>query len=272
MKKSIQVMLLSLALLGATSALAATPYYWVDSAGQVVRDGSGNCVIATAHGTDVPACRGETVAQAPAAPVDSDRDGVPDDRDQCPGTARGVRVDAKGCPLVVDSDRDGVPDSDDRCPNTPANVAVDATGCPLDTDRDGVPDYLDQCIETPLGSTVDARGCPEKIVVKDLNFASGSAVLTPEARTILNSVAAGIKVNPALKEITVTGHTDSQGAAAYNKALSERRARSVADHLRDQGLSNLKINVVGMGEDRPIATNDTAEGRAENRRVEIDLK
>lgn len=271
MKKHIKILLILGASLFSAATLAA-PYYWVDSAGHVVRDGSGNCVIASVHGTDVPACRGEMVAQAPAAPLDSDNDGVTDDKDRCPGTAAGVRVDATGCPLVRDSDGDGVADSADRCPNTPANAPVDAAGCPLDTDRDGVADYLDQCIETPLGSTVDARGCPEKIVVKDLNFASGSAVLTPEARTILNSVAAGIKVNPALKEITVTGHTDSQGAAAYNKALSERRARSVADYLRDQGLSNLTINAVGMGEDRPIATNDTAEGRAENRRVEIDLK
>lgn len=249
MKMLIQVLLISLTLLGVSSVLAASPYYWVDGAGQVVRDGSGNCVVATAHGKDFPVCRGEMIAQAPTAPT------------------------APAAPVAPrDSDRDGVADGTDECPGTPRGVRVDAKGCPMDTDRDGVPDYLDKCIETPLGSTVDARGCPERIVVKELNFATGSAALTPESRTILKSAAAGIKVNPALKEITVTGHTDSQGAAAYNKSLSERRARSVADYLRDQGLSNLKINVVGMGEDNPIATNDTPEGRAENRRVEIDLK
>jgi len=272
MKMPIQVLLLSLASLGTTSVFAASPYYWVDSAGQVVRDGSGKCVIASLYGRDLPACRGETVAQAPAAPLDSDGDGVFDDRDQCPGTARGVRVDAKGCPLVVDSDGDGVPNSADRCPNTPANVAVDASGCPLDRDGDGVADYLDQCPNTPRGSTVDAKGCPLKIVVKDLNFASGSAVLTAESRAILDDVANGIKGNPAVKEITVTGYTDSQGAAAYNKTLSERRAKSVADYLKNQGLGGLTINAVGMGEENPVASNDTPEGRADNRRVEIDLK
>lgn len=174
--------------------------------------------------------------------------------------------------MVADSDGDGVPDNADRCPNTPANVTVDAAGCPLDSDGDGVADYLDQCPNTPRGSTVDAKGCPQKIVVRDLNFASGSAVLTAESRTILDGVVSGIKGNPAVKEITVTGYTDGQGAAAYNKSLSERRAKSVADYLRAQGLSGLTINAVGMGEDNPVATNDTPEGRAENRRVEIDLK
>lgn len=269
MKTLIKTMLILSATLFSATVLADAPYYWGDAAGQVVRDGSGDCVKSLTHGKDFPACRGEMIAQAPR---DSDMDGVRDEMDRCPGTASGIRVDATGCPLAQDADGDGVVDSADRCPGTPANAPVDAAGCPTDTDRDGVADYLDQCIETPLGSTVDARGCPQKIVVKDLNFASGSAALTAESRTILDSVAAGIKVNPALTAITVTGYTDSQGNDANNKALSERRARSVADHLRDQGLGHLTINVVGMGEENPLASNDTAEGRAENRRVEIDLK
>lgn len=272
MKNHIEILLILCAALFSATTLADTPYYWVDVTGQVVRDGSGNCIKSLSHGRDFPACRGEMIAQVPQAPLDGDNDGVSDDKDRCPSTAAGVRVDATGCPIVLDSDGDGVLDSADRCPGTPAKAPVDAAGCLLDTDRDGVADYLDQCIETPLGSTVDARGCPQKIVVKDLNFASGSAVLTPESRTVLDSVAAGIRVNPALTEITVIGHTDSQGAAGYNKSLSERRAKSVADYLRGQGLTNLKINAVGMGDEQPIASNDTAEGRADNRRVEIDLK
>lgn len=258
---------LALVLMFPHLTLAATDHYWVDRSGQVVRDGSGNCVKAIHYGKDFPACRGETMALA-----DSDNDGVSDAMDQCPGTAAGVRVDARGCPLVLDADGDGVPDSADRCPNTPANVAVDTAGCPRDRDRDGVADYLDRCPNTPAGSTVDTRGCPQRIVVRDLNFPSNSAALTAESRTVLDSVAEGIRGNTAVKQVTVTGYTDSLGDAAYNKDLSERRARAVADYLNGKGLSGVTISSAGMGEENPVASNATAEGRAQNRRVEIDLK
>ncbi|MFA6597257.1 MAG: OmpA family protein [Ignavibacteriaceae bacterium] len=89
---------------------------------------------------------------------DSDRDGVPDNEDACPGTPIGVAVNEFGCP--IDTDSDGVPDYLDKCPGTPSGVAVGATGCPLDTDGDGVPDYLDKCTNTPAGAKVDANGCP----------------------------------------------------------------------------------------------------------------
>jgi OOP family OmpA-OmpF porin len=95
---------------------------------------------------------------ARGCPLDSDGDGVTDDKDQCPDTPRGVKVDTKGCPL--DSDGDGVPDYRDKCPNTPKGVRVDASGCPLDTDGDGVPDYRDKCPNTPKGARVDSNGCP----------------------------------------------------------------------------------------------------------------
>lgn len=68
-----------------------------------------------------------------------------------------------------------------------------------------------------------------------------------------------------------TGYTDSQGEADYNKPLSDRRAKAVADYLRSKSLTGLRINSTGMGEENPIASNTTKEGRAENRRVEIDL-
>ena len=92
------------------------------------------------------------------APLDSDKDGVTDNYDKCPGTPIGVRVDRDGCPL--DTDRDGVPDYLDKCPGTPAGVKVDKDGCPPDTDKDGVPDYLDKCPATPAGVKVDKVGCP----------------------------------------------------------------------------------------------------------------
>ncbi|MDR1761697.1 MAG: OmpA family protein, partial [Bacteroidales bacterium] len=105
----------------------------------------------------------------PSAPVvadnspvteDSDGDGVPDEKDACPGTPQGTAVDAKGCP--IDSDGDGVADSKDKCPGTSvhAHGLVDEFGCPKDTDGDGVYDYKDTCPGTPHGFAVDAKGCP----------------------------------------------------------------------------------------------------------------
>jgi OOP family OmpA-OmpF porin len=263
--KLLKLLPMALVLMFPHLTLAATGHYWADRNGQVVRDGSGECVKAIHYGKDFPECRGETMAAA-----DSDNDGVSDAMDQCPGTPAGVRVDAVGCP--IDSDGDGVPNNADRCPNTPANVAVDAAGCPRDRDRDGVADYLDRCPNTPAGSTVDTRGCPLKIVVRDISFALNSAEITAQSRSSLDRVLLGIKDNPAITQITVTGHTDSSGDASYNKTLSDRRAKAVADYLRDNGLSGVTINSVGMGEESPVATNATPEGRAENRRVEIDLK
>lgn len=91
-------------------------------------------------------------------PKDSDKDGVPDKTDTCPGTPTGVTVDEVGCP--IDTDKDGVSDYTDRCPNTAAGVRVNAEGCPLDSDGDGVTDDKDRCADTPRGEQVDANGCP----------------------------------------------------------------------------------------------------------------
>ena len=93
-----------------------------------------------------------------AEEIDSDGDGVPDSRDNCPNTPQGCTVDANGCP--TDSDGDGVCDGLDRCPNTPKGCRVDARGCSIDSDGDNVCDGLDNCPNTPKGCTVDANGCP----------------------------------------------------------------------------------------------------------------
>ncbi len=101
------------------------------------------------------------------AVVDTDKDGVPDDKDKCP-TVGGTNVDSDGCPKetpsTTDSDNDGVVDSKDKCPNTPSGTQVDSSGCPvtstqLDSDHDGVADTLDTCPNTPAGQAVDANGC-----------------------------------------------------------------------------------------------------------------
>jgi len=93
-------------------------------------------------------------------PKDADADGVVDASDRCPGTPTGDAVDASGCTLPRDADGDGVPDAADRCPDTASGQRVDANGCPLDADGDGVADATDRCADTPAGEPVDATGCP----------------------------------------------------------------------------------------------------------------
>ncbi len=96
-------------------------------------------------------------------PVDTDRDGVPDNLDQCPNTPGCTRVDRQGCPTTTtaDSDRDGVPNRRDDCPDTPYGAIVDKQGCPSDADGDGVFDGIDKCPDTPRGVRVDKTGCPK---------------------------------------------------------------------------------------------------------------
>jgi OOP family OmpA-OmpF porin len=196
--------------------------------------------------------------------IDSDGDGVPDNLDKCPNTPRGVAVDANGCPL--DADGDGVPDYLDKCPNTPQGVKVDAEGCPLDSDGDGVPDHLDECPDTPKGATVNRVGCwaLQGVVLFDFN----KSYIKPEAHGLLDEVVVIMKKNPELKGV-IEGHTDSIGSEGYNQGLSERRARSVEKYIEEHGIDPDRFTTRGYGESKPIASNDTEEGRRENRRVEL---
>ena len=218
-------------------------------------------------------------------PLDSDGDGVPDYLDKCPNTPTGVKVDASGCPL--DADGDGVPDYLDKCPNTPTGVAVDANGCPLDSDGDGVPDYLDKCPNTPKSVQVDAEGCPikkETVIIKlpaekeieslilsgDTNFEFNKSKLLPNAYPVLDGLVGTMNKHPKYKW-EVGGYTDGIGSVNYNKKLSKQRAQSVVDYLVSKGIDRNHLVIVGYGKDNPIATNETNEGRAMNRRVEIKI-
>ncbi|WP_348673241.1 OmpA family protein [uncultured Abyssibacter sp.] len=199
---------------------------------------------------------------------DSDRDGVGDNVDQCPGTPNGVPVDDTGCEM--DSDGDGVPDTRDRCAATPSNIAVDASGCAADADRDGVSDKLDQCADTPAGAQVMSNGCAadQRLVLRGVNFETNSAKLAPNATRILDAIADTLRESPAFS-IQINGHTDSVGAAAYNRTLSQKRADSVRNYLISSGIEGSRLKATGLGETSPIASNDTSQGRALNRRVEI---
>jgi OOP family OmpA-OmpF porin len=196
-------------------------------------------------------------------PPDSDRDGVYDYKDKCPGTPAGVAVDSAGCP--PDSDRDGVYDYIDKCPGTPAGVAVDSAGCPLDSDRDGVYDYKDKCPGTPAGLKVDSRGC---CVIKGVHFDSEKWDIKPEYYPILDEVVAILAKNPNLK-VEIEGHTDNRGFLEFNQKLSENRAKAIMEYFIKEGINPKRLSAKGFGPSQPIDTNNSPEGRAKNRRVEL---
>ena len=231
---------------------------------------------------DIDECPGTPLGakvDAKGCPLDSDKDGVYDGIDQCPDTPIGARVDAKGCPF--DSDGDGVYDGIDQCPNTPAGAIVDAKGCPLDSDGDGVYDGIDQCPNTPAGTKVDEKGCP--IEVKEfidtsilsttaILFDVDKATLKPVSKQELDRIGAILMQVPELA-VEVGGHTDNTGTDAYNMKLSDARAKAVRDYLLDNfpQVNGDKLTAKGYGESKPVATNDTAEGKAKNRRVEFKI-
>ncbi|WP_271411316.1 OmpA family protein [Pseudomonas sp. Q1-7] len=156
-----------------------------------------------------------------------------------------------------DEDGDGVLDSRDKCPGTPRGTQVDADGCPIK--------------EEPMVEEVVVVE-HETIVVRDLLFAFDSSKLDAADEAVLDDVAARLKSEAPDAKLTITGHTDSVGSDAYNQKLSERRAHAVADYLMRSGIpaSNI-VSVGGAGESQPVADNSTKDGRAMNRRVEIQI-
>jgi OOP family OmpA-OmpF porin len=144
-----------------------------------------------------------------------------------------------------------------------APVAAAPLYTALDADGDGVPDSLDKCPNTPKGVKVDADGC---WVLRGVYFDTGQAVI--RGTYAMNEALAVLKANPNLT-VEVYGHTDSTASSDYNQKLSEARAKAVRDYLINQGVQPERIQAKGFGETRPIASNETEEGRALNRRVEL---
>ncbi|MBV4471754.1 OmpA family protein [Pseudomonas siliginis] len=159
-----------------------------------------------------------------------------------------------------DEDSDGVFDRRDRCPDTPENTEVDHRGCPL-------PQY-------PMAvKPVEPAPQTEVITLSDAGnvlFDFDKSDLTPAAKAQLDTLMDKLR-NADVVSIKVIGHTDSKGSDAYNQALSERRANSVAAYLLSQGLAPNKLTSEGRGESEPVADNTTDEGRADNRRVELHI-
>lgn len=168
-------------------------------------------------------------------------------------------------PAPLDGDKDGVTDDLDKCPGTVSGARVDANGCELDGDKDGVVDRLDRCPRTPAGDKVDAVGCGLNIQLEVL-FDSGKATIKAESSAELDNFVDFLKEVPSVKGV-MEGHTDSQGADAFNQKLSERRAEAVKAYVVSKGISASRITAKGYGEAKPVADNTTAEGRQQNRRV-----
>jgi len=185
--------------------------------------------------------------------VDSDRDGVKNDNDLCPDTPPGAEVDSQGCP--ADSDGDGVFDGIDRCANTPSDLEVDEFGCPIE-----VTETETQFLDTGVIST------------SNITFEFGKADLKPESHEVLDEIGRILVQWPKLR-IEIGGHTDSRGSEEYNRMLSEQRADAVCDYLISQfpKIKAKNFSTRGYGESVSIYSNDTEEGRGQNRRVEFKV-
>jgi len=145
-----------------------------------------------------------------------------------------------------------------------------------DTDQDGVIDARDLCPNTPEGSAIDNNGCPNKttkLLTVELNvlFDSGKADIKPRFYSELKELATFLQDHPA-STVVIEGHTDSKGSAKLNLSLSQKRASAIADVLVDSfRIKPDRVKGVGYGETRPIAENDTAAGRKQNRRVVAEV-
>ncbi|MBO6795262.1 MAG: OmpA family protein [Balneolaceae bacterium] len=201
--------------------------------------------------------------------ADSDADGIADPADDCPNTAGLARFN--GCP---DSDGDQIIDSMDDCPTVTGLEAF--KGCP-DTDGDGIEDKEDAC-PTEIGEAGN-KGCPgvseavkEELaeIFENLQFGNNSAVIAESSMDDLETLY-NIMMRDENLMLSIEGHTDSRGAADYNLALSQNRADAVKAFLVDKGINTDRITATGFGETQPIDTNETAEGRNNNRRVELNL-
>ena len=211
------------------------------------------------------------IALNAGCPADADGDGIYDDADACPDL---IGTEANGgCP--ADADGDGVADAKDNCPDL-AGVAANK-GCPADGDGDGVYDINDKCPE--LFGAAESDGCPEvklddtersllASAMKSVEFKTASANLKPSSNVVLDKVANLMKKYPDYK-LDINGHTDNVGDPEMNVELSTARAESCLAYLQSIGIARHRISSKGYGSRRPVESNDTAGGRAKNRRVEF---
>jgi outer membrane protein OmpA-like peptidoglycan-associated protein len=224
----------------------------------------------------------------PEGTGDSDSDGIVDQDDACPNEAEDPDgfEDDDGCP-DPDNDADGISDAADECPLSPEDIDEfeDENGCPdPDNDADGIADDDDDCpLEAEnINEYFDEDGCPDEkpekvkvvqnriVIAEKIQFRSGRATILSGSHDVLSAVSTVLKQFPAI-QIRIEGHTDSDGGEASNQKLSERRANAVRNHLIKLGINAVRMEAVGFGELRPMASNRTTSGKATNRRVEFHI-
>jgi outer membrane protein OmpA-like peptidoglycan-associated protein len=177
---------------------------------------------------------------------------VPDAQDACPGDPGepSSDPDRNGCPAPADRDGDGIVDGEDACPDAagPRNADSAKNGCPVAR------------IE---GGQIRIR--------EQVKFKTASARILRESDYILDAVVKVLVEHAEITKVRVEGHTDSRGGRRYNKKLSDKRAASVVKWLIKHGIDKRRLTSEGFGLERPMATNQTDEGRRQNRRVEIHI-
>ena len=215
-------------------------------------------------------------------PKDRDHDGIADENDACPDEAGVASSNPKlnGCPK--DRDNDKILDRDDACPDEFGEPSEDPrkNGCPKpkDTDGDGITDDQDACVNEPGSASDDPKknGCPKVIVVagevrilERIEFDNNKAALRPESDGILKEIAETLTRHREIKLIQVQGYTDNRGTRRYNQTLSTKRAAAVKDWLVKAGVDAGRLQSKGCGQDQPVDSNETSEGRQNNRRVQF---
>ena len=219
------------------------------------------------------ACPNEAGLAAFNGCPDTDGDGVADKDDACPDVA-GLKA-LGGCP---DADGDGVTDKADKCPDVKG--PKENAGCPWpDRDGDGVLDKDDKCPD--VKGPASNNGCPipepTEEAIKKLNeyaktilFDTGKFSFQKQTFPVLQSIAAILKEYPTSK-FSIEGHTDNSGKADANQKLSEERAAAVKSYLVENGIAADRLTSSGYGQTKPIDSNKTKAGKANNRRVEVKL-
>jgi outer membrane protein OmpA-like peptidoglycan-associated protein len=212
---------------------------------------------------------------------DTDGDGVIDRNDKCPDKAG--PVEREGCP-DEDPDNDGIAGDKDKCPNEAEDKDQfeDEDGCPdPDNDKDTVLDEKDKCPNEPetKNGYQDDDGCPDEVpvavkkftgVVKGITFRRNSADIKASSFPLLKEAVVVFKEYPALR-VEISGHTSDEGKRDFNMKLSRKRAEAVKGFLTSAGIDESRIGTIGYGPDKPIADNETKEGKEKNRRIEFRL-
>lgn len=212
------------------------------------------------HCPDVPG-----IASLQGCP-DKDGDGITDAIDKCPDVSGLAKYN--GCP-IPDTDKDGINDENDKCVDVSGVARYQ--GCPVpDTDGDGVNDEDDKCPN--VAGPADNFGCPV-IGIKsyEVVFKSGSAVLLPQGKRILDTVVLYLNKNTGV-DVTVDGHTDNSGTDKINTPLSLKRANAAKAYMVSKGIAASRMTTAGFGSKQPIENNKTPAGRKKNRRIEIKIK